>query len=308
MLPLIGRVADLRGRLPVLIGSLVVFSAGSLVTAASYDLATMVVGRFLQGAGGGGLVPATLALVADIWASRSSRPAARSRRRSPGAGQCARASVRRGRARPCDLAHDLLDQPGGRAGPRRLPSRCWEGPILAVTLQPPRRDRADYVGALLATAALLALGLVMVAPQRLTQGLTTGLAYVSLRGRLAVVDSDGRRLLCPGAAVRRSGSSRLDRPLDRPSIHRRDPAGARPARCRPARARVAGVVLAFATADPEVQVFSPLGLWLLAGGAAPRRCSWRDNARRRFRSYLVVRCARPPRGEPSWSASSSAPR
>src|SRR5436190_16342879 len=67
MLPLMGRVADIRGRVPVLAGSLVVFSLGSLVTAASYDLVTMVVGRFLQGVGGGGLVPATLALVAEIW-------------------------------------------------------------------------------------------------------------------------------------------------------------------------------------------------------------------------------------------------
>ncbi len=67
MLPLIGRIADLRGRLPVLVGSLVVFALGSLVTAASYDLTSMVVGRFLQGMGGGGLVPATLALVADIY-------------------------------------------------------------------------------------------------------------------------------------------------------------------------------------------------------------------------------------------------
>ncbi|MEJ7691045.1 MAG: MFS transporter [Nocardioidaceae bacterium] len=67
MLPLIGRIADLRGRVPVLVGSLVVFSLGSMVTAAEYDLVSMVAGRFLQGVGGGGLVPATLALVADIW-------------------------------------------------------------------------------------------------------------------------------------------------------------------------------------------------------------------------------------------------
>jgi MFS family permease len=67
VLPLMGRIADVRGRVPVLVGSLVVFSLGSLVTAASYDLSSMVVGRFLQGVGGGGLVPATLALVADIW-------------------------------------------------------------------------------------------------------------------------------------------------------------------------------------------------------------------------------------------------
>ena len=67
VLPLIGRIADLRGRLPVLVGSLVVFAFGSLVTAAAFDLETMVAGRFLQGVGGGGLVPATLALVADLY-------------------------------------------------------------------------------------------------------------------------------------------------------------------------------------------------------------------------------------------------
>src|SRR5688572_28593868 len=67
VLPLIGRLADLRGRLPVLVGSLLVFALGSLVTAAAYDLPSMVAGRFLQGVGGGGLVPATLALVADLY-------------------------------------------------------------------------------------------------------------------------------------------------------------------------------------------------------------------------------------------------
>ena len=67
MLPLIGRIADLRGRVPVLVAALMVFALGSLVTALSYDLTTLVVGRFLQGIGGGGLIPATLALVADLY-------------------------------------------------------------------------------------------------------------------------------------------------------------------------------------------------------------------------------------------------
>ena len=68
MLPLIGRIADLRGRVPVLIAALVIFAFGSLVTAVAYDLDSLVAGRFLQGLGGGGLVPVTLALVADLYA------------------------------------------------------------------------------------------------------------------------------------------------------------------------------------------------------------------------------------------------
>src|SRR3954470_5169684 len=67
MLPLIGRIADLRGRTPVLVAALVVFAFGSLVPAAAYDLGSLVAGRFLQGVGGGGLVPVTLALVADLY-------------------------------------------------------------------------------------------------------------------------------------------------------------------------------------------------------------------------------------------------
>ncbi len=67
VLPLIGRLADLLGHLPVLVGGLVVFAFGSFLTALSWDLAAMVVGRFFQGLGGGALVPATLALVAALY-------------------------------------------------------------------------------------------------------------------------------------------------------------------------------------------------------------------------------------------------
>ena len=42
MLPLIGRIADLRGRVPVLVAALVVFALGSLVTALAYDMPSMV--------------------------------------------------------------------------------------------------------------------------------------------------------------------------------------------------------------------------------------------------------------------------
>src|SRR3954464_6817567 len=66
-LPLLGRLADLRGRVPVLVGCLLLFALGSLLTATAHGLGAAVLGRGLQGIGAGGLVPATLALVADRW-------------------------------------------------------------------------------------------------------------------------------------------------------------------------------------------------------------------------------------------------
>src|SRR4051812_36389559 len=66
-LPLLGRLADLRGRVPVLVGCLLLFALGSLLTATAASLGPAVAGRCLQGVGAGGLVPATLALVADRW-------------------------------------------------------------------------------------------------------------------------------------------------------------------------------------------------------------------------------------------------
>ena len=67
VLPLIGRLADLVERQRILLGCMVVFTLGSAVTALASDLDTLVGGRLVQGIGGGGLVPATLALVADLW-------------------------------------------------------------------------------------------------------------------------------------------------------------------------------------------------------------------------------------------------
>jgi MFS family permease len=67
VLPLIGRLADLAGTDPVFAGCLVAFATGSVVTATAHTLPVVVAGRALQGLGGGGLVPVTLAMVAARW-------------------------------------------------------------------------------------------------------------------------------------------------------------------------------------------------------------------------------------------------
>jgi MFS family permease len=68
MLPLLGRVADLAGPGPVFGGCLAAFGAGSVVTATAHSLPVVVLGRAIQGLGGGGLVPVTMAMVARRWA------------------------------------------------------------------------------------------------------------------------------------------------------------------------------------------------------------------------------------------------
>ena len=75
-MPLLGAYSDSRGRVPVYAGCLAAFAAGSAITATSglvsiAGLPWMVAGRFLQGLGGGGLVPLSLALAADLYRDRA---------------------------------------------------------------------------------------------------------------------------------------------------------------------------------------------------------------------------------------------
>jgi MFS family permease len=212
MLPLIGRIADLRGRVPVLVGSLVVFALGSLVTAASYDLTSMVAGRFLQGVGGGGLVPATLALVADMYPP--------SRRGVP--------------LGVVGAVQELGSVLGPLYGALVLAVADWEaifwinlavGLVLAAALSstgsslthrtsrrvaqastghgapPPdseerprrRREVPDPASVVLAALGLVLLTLVLLEPAVLTTGVTSGLVFLPVVG--------GSRWLTPVALV-----------------------------------------------------------------------------------------------------------
>lgn len=272
MLPLIGRIADLRGRLPVLVGSLVVFALGSLVTAASYDLTSMVAGRFLQGVGGGGLVPATLALVADIY------PPAR-------------------RGVPLGVV-GAVQEVGSVLGPLYgalvLALADWEaifwvnlavGLVLAAALlslrgepHTPGRARRDVVGMLLVALALTLLTLVLLEPDRLTRGITSGLAFVPVAG-------DSRWLTPLALALYAATVLLVARSLTapRPVLDLRGwVAVGRSADLLGASLialALGGVILAFATADPEVQVFSPAGPWLLTASALAVLLFWLHNRR-----------------------------
>ena len=67
VLPLIGRITDVAGTAAALKGCLGIFAAGSVITATSHSLAVVVLGRAMQGVGGGGLIPVALAMVAARW-------------------------------------------------------------------------------------------------------------------------------------------------------------------------------------------------------------------------------------------------
>ena len=265
MLPLIGHIADLRGRVPVLVAALLVFALGSLLTALAYDLPTMVAGRFLQGVGGSGLVPATLALVADLY------PVER-------------------RGVPLGLV-SAVQEIGSVLGPLFgalvLAFADWRaiflinlavGLVLAVAIKrlggfetgasapSSTTGRFDWIGLALALTTLVTGALVFVQPSQLMRDLTWGRLFIPYAG-------DSRWLTPLGLAaitalvllVVRCCTARrplLDLPGWVRTVREADVLGALLLALA-----LAGIVLAFATADPKVQVFSDQGVWYLLASA-----------------------------------------
>jgi MFS family permease len=164
--------------------------------------------------------------------------------------------------------------------------------IAAVgSARAPRRvpqDGLDWVGVAALTVAVVALTLQLVAPQALVVDVTLGLAWVPLAGNSAWLTPLALAgLLATAVFVVRDLTAA--RPLlDLRGIgqvaRQTDLLGA-----VLLGAFLAGVVLAFATADPEVSVFSPQGPWYLAGSAlAAGGFWWRQ---RRAANPLVPRGA-----------------
>ena len=294
MLPLVGRIADLQGRVPVLVGSLVIFALGSLVTAAAYDLPSMVAGRVLQGVGGGGLVPATLALVADLYPPRE-------------------------RGLPLGIVgavQELGNVVGPLYGAVVLAFGTWRdifwlnlaiGLVLAAAIRGLRPAgepasarplrRVDWPGVALSLLVLACVLLVMLEPDALVQHVTLGLAFLPVVGEsrwlspLALTGYALAALLVARSLT--AAAPLLDLRAWGRLSRRVDVLGA-----TLLATALAGVILAFASADPAVQVLSPAGPWLLLGSALAAVAFWRRN--RSVANPLV-----PPRAlsaTPAWGA------
>jgi EmrB/QacA subfamily drug resistance transporter len=68
--PLYGKLSDIHGRRAVMLASIGIFAAGSAACAAAPDMLSLILGRALQGVGGGGILPVAQAIMADAIAPR----------------------------------------------------------------------------------------------------------------------------------------------------------------------------------------------------------------------------------------------
>ncbi|GAB3039146.1 putative triacylglyceride transporter [Nocardioides flavus (ex Wang et al. 2016)] len=291
MLPLIGRIADLRGRVPVLVMALVLFALGSLITTVAYDMPSIVAGRFLQGVGGGGLVPATLALVADLYPVE-------------------RRGVPLGVVSAVQEIGSVL---GPLFGAAVLAFADWRaifainlavGLVLAAAIRAlasrdealPHR-RVDVIGLLLVLATLSSAAIVFLRPSGLMRDLTWGQLFIPFAG-------DGRWLTPIGVTTMAALVLLVawcwfaPRPLLDLRGWTRVLLEADLVGALLLAAALGGVILAFATADPKIEVFSPRGRWYLLGAAVSAVVfAWHV---RRAADPLVPRGAL--RRTPAWGA------
>jgi EmrB/QacA subfamily drug resistance transporter len=70
MLPVYGKLGDLIGRKGLFIGAISIFIVGSIVGGMASDMTTLIIGRAVQGLGGGGLMLLSQAIIADVVPAR----------------------------------------------------------------------------------------------------------------------------------------------------------------------------------------------------------------------------------------------
>jgi EmrB/QacA subfamily drug resistance transporter len=68
--PLYGKLSDIHGRRAMMLTAIGVFVAGSAASAAAPNMLMLILGRALQGLGGGGILPIAQAIIADVVAPR----------------------------------------------------------------------------------------------------------------------------------------------------------------------------------------------------------------------------------------------
>ena len=64
--PLYGKLADLQGRRPTLYGAVAIFTLGSVICALAPSMPILILGRAVQGLGGGGLVSLVQTIIGDV--------------------------------------------------------------------------------------------------------------------------------------------------------------------------------------------------------------------------------------------------
>ncbi|HEU4807250.1 MAG TPA: MDR family MFS transporter, partial [Homoserinimonas sp.] len=69
-MPIYGKLGDLIGRKSLLIAAILLFMAGSVVGALAGDMNVLIIGRVVQGLGGGGLMILAQAIIADVVPAR----------------------------------------------------------------------------------------------------------------------------------------------------------------------------------------------------------------------------------------------
>ena len=260
ILPLIGRLADLAGTEPVFAGCLAAFGAGSVITATSHALPVVVTGRAIQGLGGGGLVPVTMAMVAARWPPDS-------------------------RGLPLGVV-GALQELGSVIGPLYgaaiVEIASWRAifwinvPVIVVlavgfwlagrTERPTGRTdkssrpagRFDFVGATLASVGSIGLVLGLDAPSRLATSASIGQVYAPSAGGPWAPFTTPIVLVSLAVLVAFIGWEFAPPGRVRPLVPLRKVAGVLARADVPGALMLAGVlaciVVAFSTADPSSQV------------------------------------------------------